>query len=112
MASAQPDQWPAVHEVEPQIGEVTQKPEVVDDFIRNFLVKMGLSKTLEMFETEWWLSTLANITRTTLMIISAQLHHILFRSLHTTCKVAAHPKQKLLAQSVFVLCIFLRATDK
>lgn len=50
---AQPDQWPAVHEVEPQIGQVTQKPEVVDDFIRNFLVKMGLSKTLEMFETEW-----------------------------------------------------------
>lgn len=49
----QPGQFPAVHEVEPQIGQVTQKPEVVDDFIRNFLVKMGLSKTLEMFETEW-----------------------------------------------------------
>ncbi len=49
----QPDQWPAVHDVEPQIGQVTQRPEVVDDFIRNFLVKMGLSKTLEMFETEW-----------------------------------------------------------
>lgn len=50
---AQPGQFPAVHEVEPQIGQVTQKPEVVDDFIRNFLVKMGLSKTLEMFEIEW-----------------------------------------------------------
>ena len=50
----QPDQWPAVHDVEPQIGQVTQRPEVVDDFIRNFLVKMGLSKTLEMFETEWY----------------------------------------------------------
>ena len=53
VAFAQPGQWPAVHEVEPQIGQVTQKPEVVDDFIRNFLVKMGLLKTLEMFETEW-----------------------------------------------------------
>ncbi|DBB14165.1 TPA: hypothetical protein ACH3X3_001114 [Trebouxia sp. C0006] len=52
--TAKPDQWPAVHDVEPQIGQVTQRPEVVDDFIRNFLVKMGLSKTLEMFETEWY----------------------------------------------------------
>ena len=50
----QPDQWPAVHDVKPQTGQVTQRPEVVDDFIRNFLVKMGLSKTLEMFETEWY----------------------------------------------------------
>ena len=50
----QPASTAAVHDVEPQIGEVTQRPEVVDDFIRNFLVKMGLTKTLEMFETEWW----------------------------------------------------------
>ena len=49
----QPASTAAVHDVEPQIGEVTQRPEVVDDFIRNFLVKMGLTKTLEMFETEW-----------------------------------------------------------
>ena len=58
----QPDQWAAVHNVEPQIGQVTQRPEVVDDFIRNFLVKMGLSKTLEMFETEWYTAlSVANI---------------------------------------------------
>ena len=43
-----------MHDVEPQVGQVTQRPEVIDDFIRNFLVKMGLSKTLEMFETEWY----------------------------------------------------------
>ena len=49
----QPVESSAVREVEPQVGEVTQRPEVVDDFIRNFLVKMGLTKTLEMFETEW-----------------------------------------------------------
>lgn len=49
----QPAQTSSVLDVEPRIGEVTQRPEVVDDFFRNFLVKMGLTKTLEMFETEW-----------------------------------------------------------
>ena len=33
---------------------VERHPEVVDDFIRNFLVKMGLTQTLEHFETEWY----------------------------------------------------------
>lgn len=28
-------------------------PEVVDDFVRNFLYKAGLSRTLETFEAEW-----------------------------------------------------------
>ena len=37
-----------------QTGEVTRRPEVVDDFIRNYLVKMGLTKTLECFEAEWY----------------------------------------------------------
>lgn len=54
---AQPAQTSAVHDVEPRLGEVTQRPEVVDDFIRNFLIKMGLTKTLEMFETEWYTYT-------------------------------------------------------
>ena len=27
---------------------------MIDDFVRNFLLKMGMSKTLEMFETEWY----------------------------------------------------------
>lgn len=31
-----------------------QRPEVVDDFIRNFLLKMGMSRTLECFQTEWY----------------------------------------------------------
>jgi len=35
-------------------GEVTKRPEVVDDFVRNFLVRMGLTSTLEKFETEWY----------------------------------------------------------
>lgn len=35
-------------------ARVTRLPEVVDDFIRNFLVKMGMHRTLETFETEWY----------------------------------------------------------
>ncbi|GBG88823.1 hypothetical protein CBR_g48437 [Chara braunii] len=32
---------------------VKRIPEVIDDFIRNFLIKMGLMQTLEAFEVEW-----------------------------------------------------------
>lgn len=32
---------------------IERHPEVVDDFIRNFLIKMGMHKTLDSFETEW-----------------------------------------------------------
>ena len=30
-----------------------QKPEVIDDFVRNFLVKMGMTRTLDCFQNEW-----------------------------------------------------------
>uniref|UniRef100_UPI00398F17FD sperm-associated antigen 16 protein n=1 Tax=Pristiophorus japonicus TaxID=55135 RepID=UPI00398F17FD len=33
---------------------VSQRPEVVDDFLRNFLIKMGMMKTLDCFQTEWY----------------------------------------------------------
>ncbi|BFZ22703.1 hypothetical protein BsWGS_25742 [Bradybaena similaris] len=33
---------------------IALKPEVVDDFVRNFLVKMGLMRTLDCFQTEWY----------------------------------------------------------
>nr|DBA19972.1 TPA: hypothetical protein GDO54_015715 [Pyxicephalus adspersus] len=32
----------------------SHRPEVVDDFLRNFLIKMGMMKTLECFQTEWY----------------------------------------------------------
>ncbi|XP_061182742.1 sperm-associated antigen 16 protein-like isoform X1 [Saccostrea echinata] len=35
-------------------ASVTQRPEVVDDFVRNFLVRMNMDKTLECFQTEWY----------------------------------------------------------
>ncbi|KAH7279858.1 hypothetical protein KP509_37G040900 [Ceratopteris richardii] len=38
---------------EDQKGD-TKKPEVIDDFFRNFLVRMGCTKTLNVFETEWF----------------------------------------------------------
>uniref|UniRef100_H2YSK2 Uncharacterized protein n=1 Tax=Ciona savignyi TaxID=51511 RepID=H2YSK2_CIOSA len=33
---------------------VTHRPEVIDDFVRNFLLRMGMKRTLETFQTEWW----------------------------------------------------------
>ncbi|XP_076835806.1 sperm-associated antigen 16 protein [Brachyhypopomus gauderio] len=33
---------------------ITPIPEVVDDFLRNFLVKMGMHRTLDCFQTEWY----------------------------------------------------------
>ncbi|KAH9524359.1 Sperm-associated antigen 16 protein [Bulinus truncatus] len=33
---------------------VHQKPEVVDDFVRNFLIHMGMWRTLDSFQTEWY----------------------------------------------------------
>ena len=34
-------------------GKVVRRPEVVDDFLRNFFAKAGLSRTAEAFEAEW-----------------------------------------------------------
>ncbi|XP_060604185.1 LOW QUALITY PROTEIN: sperm-associated antigen 16 protein-like [Ruditapes philippinarum] len=35
-------------------AQVTKHPEVVDDFVRNFLVRMGMERTLDCFQTEWY----------------------------------------------------------
>lgn len=35
-------------------AKVTKHPEVVDDFVRNFLVRMGMERTLDCFQTEWY----------------------------------------------------------
>lgn len=35
-------------------GHVVRRPEVIDDFVRNFFVRMGLSRTAEVFESEWY----------------------------------------------------------
>eukprot|EP00794_Sanderia_malayensis_P003251 gene3251-3732_t len=31
-----------------------ERPEVVEDFVRNFLVRMGMNRTLDCFQTEWY----------------------------------------------------------
>ena len=51
-AEEQPAAKEAAEQKEP--GAVTRRPEVIDDFFRNFLVKMSLTHTLETFETEWY----------------------------------------------------------
>jgi hypothetical protein len=43
---------PATQDDLPQ-PTIEKLPEVVDDFIRNFLIKMGMHKTLDTFEAEW-----------------------------------------------------------
>ena len=35
------------------IPPVNMRPELVDDFVRNFLVKMGMTRSLDCFQTEW-----------------------------------------------------------
>lgn len=30
------------------------RPSVIDDFIRNFLIKVGMARTLDSFNTEWY----------------------------------------------------------
>ncbi len=35
-------------------ANIGKRPEVVDDFIRNFLLKMKMTKTLDCFQTEWY----------------------------------------------------------
>nr|KAG5692362.1 hypothetical protein BaRGS_007975 [Batillaria attramentaria] len=43
----------AVRESAPK-PTLIQKPEVVDDFVRNFLVRMGMTRSLDCFQTEWY----------------------------------------------------------
>ncbi|OWF39576.1 sperm-associated antigen 16 protein-like isoform X1 [Mizuhopecten yessoensis] len=35
-------------------ASVTKREEVVDDYVRNFLVRMGMNRTLDSFQTEWY----------------------------------------------------------
>lgn len=36
------------------VSTLQVRPSVVDDFIRNFLIKVGLTRTLDSFNTEWY----------------------------------------------------------
>jgi hypothetical protein len=45
---------PVVKEDLPPRTAVTRRPEVLDDFIRNMLLKLGMSETLDMFQREWY----------------------------------------------------------
>jgi len=41
-------------EKEERLPKVEVKPEIVEDFVRNFLVRMGMHKSLDCFQTEWY----------------------------------------------------------
>jgi len=36
------------------LAKVQQRPQVIDDFFRNFLIKYGMKRSLESFQTEWY----------------------------------------------------------
>ena len=48
------DGAPIAKEDAPPRSDVTRRPEVLDDFIRNVLLKMGMTETLDMFQREWY----------------------------------------------------------
>jgi WD40 repeat protein len=39
---------------EADIVKVSQRPQVIDDFIRNFLLKYDMKRSLDVFQTEWY----------------------------------------------------------
>jgi hypothetical protein len=39
-----------------QSESASGKPELVDDFIRNFMLKMNLARSLDAFQNEWYCS--------------------------------------------------------
>lgn len=48
----------------PQAQTLSNIPEAVDDFLRNFLRRAGLTRTLSRFEVEWYGSALRRLTDT------------------------------------------------
>lgn len=38
----------------PMLPSMIQRPEVVDDFVRNFLRRNGMKRTMDCFQTEWY----------------------------------------------------------
>jgi len=41
-------------QAEGDIAKVSQRPQVIDDFIRNFLMKYQMKRSLDTFQTEWY----------------------------------------------------------
>lgn len=49
---------------------------MIDDFIRNFYVKMGLTRTAEVFETEWYeLKATGRLEGTTTTVPDVYMHN-------------------------------------
>jgi len=50
----QPDGDATAGPSESEMVKVSQRPQVIDDFIRNFLLKYDMKRSLESFQTEWY----------------------------------------------------------
>jgi len=52
---AEKDGFDAVEgQAEGDMAKVSQRPQVIDDFIRNFLMKYQMKRSLDTFQTEWY----------------------------------------------------------
>jgi len=71
-------------------GAVTKKPEVMDDFLRNFFVKMGLARTCETFEAEWY-----ELKATGRMEGNTQVPDVYQRNMVGNLGTASHMSQKV-----------------
>uniref|UniRef100_A0A8C8CUM5 Uncharacterized protein n=1 Tax=Oncorhynchus tshawytscha TaxID=74940 RepID=A0A8C8CUM5_ONCTS len=54
---------------------ISHIPEVVDNFIRNFLVKMGMSRTLDCFQAEWYEMEQRGLLNTVAFVPDAYTHN-------------------------------------
>lgn len=83
---------------------VTTIPEAVDDFLRNFLLKAGLSRTLKSFEAEWYNSALKALAEcltmasTSVYFLPDALAHkqLLLSELQTVCRERDELRQEVL----------------
>ncbi|XP_070707132.1 sperm-associated antigen 16 protein [Pempheris klunzingeri] len=96
---------PSKHQISPQI------PEAVDDFLRNFLSRAGLKRTLSSFEAEWYGSAhklLATAAKDVSFIPDALTHGYLLQSELETVRRETHA----LRQEVLVAAESLVRTQR
>ncbi|CAN9504748.1 unnamed protein product [Ophioblennius macclurei] len=93
----------------PQPQTISHIPEAVDDFVRNFLFKAGLRRTLKSFQEEWYssaqkllartLNTEANTAGTGVFFIPDALTHkqLLLSELEAVCRETEVLREEALA---------------
>jgi hypothetical protein len=54
LEEAKPKEEAAADTSQAGMGKVSTRPQVIDDYIRNFLLKYNMKRSLEAFQTEWY----------------------------------------------------------